>query len=261
MWGIMDSEQLQMAATLRASSNQHVLPKYYQLKRELINRIDREDYREDELIPSERELTEEFGMSRITVRRAIDELVNEGYLYRIQGKGTYVRSAKYGQDLFSISSCTQDVLRLGMTPSRRVISARITTADKKHSRSLNIPDGSRLYRLERTFYADEEPINHTESYLPYNIVPGIEQFDFSKESLYEVLEKHYKIQLTKATRTIEAILAEDKIARYLGVHDGTPILLLTCVTYGEVNGREQPVEAFKCCYRSDKFKFYVQVSR
>jgi GntR family transcriptional regulator len=236
---------------------QMMMPKYYILKRKLIEKIDQEDFKVNETIPSERELIEMYNVSRITVRKAIDELVNEGYLYKIQGKGTYVKSDEYSQDLFSITSCTQDVIKLGMTPGRKVISAEVVTADKKHSRSLELGDGEKVFRMERVYYADKEPINHTTTYLPYKLFPGIEKYDFSEDSLYKVLENEYGAQITKAKRTVEAILAEDEIAEYLEVPAGIPILLFNCVTYGVVNGKEVPIENFKCCYRSDKFKFYI----
>jgi len=104
---------------------------YYLLKKELIDRIDREEFKQDEPIPSERELMSQFDVSRITVRRAINELVNEGYLYTIQGKGTYIKNGRYSQNLLSLTSCTQDIIKLGMKPSRRIIASGIEVAEKK----------------------------------------------------------------------------------------------------------------------------------
>lgn len=236
---------------------QIMLPKYYILKQKLIDKIDQEEFKANELIPSERELIQMYDVSRITVRKAIDELVNEGYLYKVQGKGTYVKADAYSQDLISITSCTQDISKLGMTPSRKVISKKVIQADKKRCHNLELGTNDKVFELERVYYADDEPINHTVTYLPYKICPGIEKFDFSKESLYKVLEQQYDIKITKAKRSIEAILAKDEIAEYLDVDPGIPILLFGCITYGIVNGKEIPIENFKCCYRSDKFKFYI----
>lgn len=97
------------------------LPKYYLLKKEILNKIETGEYQEGSMIESERELTECYQFSRITVRKAIDELVNEGYLYRIQGKGTYVKGETETQNLFSLRSCTEDVKRLGRTPSKKTM--------------------------------------------------------------------------------------------------------------------------------------------
>lgn len=232
-------------------------PKYYLLEQAIVEKINSREYRENEPIPSERELVESFGVSRITVRRAIDELVRDGYLYKVQGKGTFVKGEEYPQDLISIVSCTQDIENLGMTPRRKVISAEVVPADGELMTHLELTRGEDVFRLERVYYADDTPINHTVCFLPYKLFFGIDLFDFSQESLYEVLKKEYHTSLLNATRTVEAALAKGKTADYLQVKPGIPLLHFTCVTQGEVRGRKQPVEYFNCWYRSDKFKFYI----
>lgn len=233
------------------------IPKYCYLKKQLINKINQEEFKLNELIPSERELIERYDVSRITVRKAIDDLVNQGYLYKVQGKGTYVKSDKYSQNLFSLTSCTQDITSFGMTPGRRVIDMGIETADKKRQRLLQIGNGEKVFFLERVYTADGEPINLTKTYIPYSLVSGIEKFDFSSNSLYETLWSEYGIALTKAVRTIEAAIADEDVSNLLEVEPGIPIILFGCTTQGIVNGTEKPVETFKCHYRSDKFKFYI----
>lgn len=237
------------------------LPKYYQVKKTIVEKIDNDKFVIGQLIPSERELMVMFDVSRITVRKAIEELEQEGYLYKVQGKGTYVKGDQNSQDLISITSCTQDVIRLGMKPSRKVLYSKVMPADKKRQRKLSIGDNDKVFFLSRIYYADNEPINYTKTYLPYRLFEGIEQYDFSRESLYEVLEKKYGVALSRAVRSIEAIIAHDEIAEYLDVEEGVPLLLFQCTTYGLVGGKEIPVETFKCCYRSDKFKFYINQSR
>ena len=231
--------------------------KYFSLKKELIKKIDAHEYREGESIPSERELVETYGVSRITVRRAIDELVHEGYLFRSQGRGTYVKSKLCPQNLFSITSCTQDVINLGMTPRREVVSAQVVPASEKLCGLLELNPGEDVFRLERVYYADSTPINYTVTNLPYRLFFGIDLFDFSQESLYQVLEKDYQTRLTKATRSLDAALAKGEIADLLEVRHGTPLLFFSCVTEAEVRGKSHPIEYFDCWYRSDKFKFYI----
>lgn len=232
-------------------------PKYYVLKQDLIRRIEGRQYREYEPILSERELGERYGVSRITVRRAIEELVKDGYLYKVQGRGTYVKATEYSQDLLSITSCTQDVRNLGMTPRRAVLSAEVIPVDDMRMSELELTKGDHVFRLERIYYADDTPINHTVAYLPYETFPAINLHDFSSSSLYEVLESEYQTKIIRAVRTIEAVLARGKIAEWLEVKPGVPILLFNCVTYGEVRGQRMPIETFECHYRSDKFKFYI----
>lgn len=232
-------------------------PKYYILKNALIEKINDEELVDDHMIPSERELISTYNVSRITVRRAIDELVNEGYLYKIQGKGTYVKGDKGKQDLFSITSCTNDILNFGMKPSRKVLMVDRIPANSKKQRRLELDKKDDVIAIDRVYYADEEPINHTIAYLPAKYFPGLEHHDFEKNSLYDVLEKEYGVKITRATRTIEAILAKDVTAELLDVEEGVPIILFRAVTYGIVNNRELPIETFKCHYRSDRFKFYI----
>ena len=236
-------------------------PKYYMVKKRIIENIDNDVYKVGELIPSERELMETFDVSRITIRKALDVLEHEGYLYKVQGKGTYVKGEQNSQNLFSLTSCTQDVIRLGMKPSRKLISSLVMTADKKRQFKLELKEGDKVFRLCRVYYADREPINYTTTYLAYKYMPEIENFDFSQVSLYEVLESTYHIKMTHATRTVEAVIAHDEICDLLNVDDGVPLLLFQCTTYGLVNEKEVPVETFKCYYRSDKFSFFIDQVR
>lgn len=232
-------------------------PKYFILKKDIVKKIELEEYCSEDSIPSERELMEQYQVSRITVRKAIDELVMEGYLYRIQGKGTYVKTDEKSHELFAMTSCTEDVIKLGMTPMKKVIVSDIVKADTKRAKALNITTKDDVYRLGRILFADREPLNYTVTYLPVKLFPGLEKHDFACESLYQTLEQVYDARLTKARRTVEAVLAKEEIAEYLEVKEKMPIILFGCTTYAVVNGQEMPVESFQCYYRTDKYKFYI----
>jgi len=237
------------------------VPKYHRLKRALVERINEEELVEDQKIPSERILIDEFNVSRITVRKAIDELVNEGYLYKVQGKGTYVKGTKAKQDLFSITSCTRDIIAHGMEPRRKVLNLEVMKTDKKRSRQLEIDPKDNIVLIDRVYYADDLPLNRTIAYLPERYFPKLHEHDFSSQSLYEVLEEEYGVKITRAKRTIEAVLAQGETAKQLQVEEGKPIILFRAVTYGVVNRKEVPIETFKCLYRTDQFKFYIDQIR
>lgn len=236
-------------------------PKYFTVKRSIMEMMEAGELRANEALPSERELMETYDVSRITVRRAIEELQREGFVYKIQGKGTFVQGDQKRQNLISITSCTEDVRRHGMTPSRKVLCKDIIEADKKRQSQLQLPEGSRVFHMARVYYANDEPINHTTVYLPYRYFPGIEAYDFSQYSLYGVIENDYNVKITRAERVLEAVIAYDEICEHLDVRPGVPLILFQCITYGEVRGRECPIETFKCYYRSDKFKFYIDQVR
>ncbi len=233
------------------------LPKYYVLKHKIIEMIENEEVKEGEAIPSEYELVAQNNVSRITVRRTIDELVNEGYLYRVHGKGTFVKGNSLKQDLISMASCTDAIKNLGLTPGRKVISQQIIKCDKQRARKLEINDNADVFELHRIYYADDEALNTTIATLPYKYFEGIEKHDFSKDSLYKILETEFGVKFTRSTRMFEAMIAYDDVADYLQINEGQPVLLFSGITYGVIKGKEVPVELFKCHYRTDKFKFYI----
>ena len=137
------------------------------------------------------------------------------------------------------------------------MTAEYIPADSKRAKTLHITTDDRVFRMGRILYAQGEPLNYTVTYLPEKIFSGIDQYDFVNESLYHVIPRQYGIRITKARRTIEAVLAKDEIAEYLDIEEGMPIILFGCTTSGIVNGMEVPIEYFKCYYRTDKFKFSI----
>lgn len=237
--------------------NIEMAPKYYIVKKKILEMIDQEEIGSDGMVPSERELMNMFEISRITAKKAIDDLVKEGYLYRIQGKGTFVKNDTLNQDLVSITSCTEDIIKMGMTPSKRLLAAEVMSADQARMRKLQLCKGDKVFMVKRVYFADNNPLNLTTTYLPCKLFPGIENYDFGVESIYQILESKYNTRITKATRTIEAVLATDEVSEILQIGEGEPILLFRAVTLGIVNGKELPIETFKSYYRTDKLKFYI----
>lgn len=236
-------------------------PKYYVVKKKLIELINSDAFADTQMIPSERELMKQFNVSRITAKRAVDDLVNEGYLYRVQGKGTFLREEEAEHDLVSIMSCTADIIKMGMTPSKTLIDDQVVEADKVRQKRLHLANGEQVYMVKRVYYADETPVNYTTTYLPLKYFPGIDQYDFSKESIYAILENVYHVKITSAKRTLEAVLALDEVATLLDVNQKQPVILFRAITSGIVNGREIPIETFKSYYRSDRFKFYINQTK
>ncbi len=237
--------------------NTGMAPKYYSVKKKILEMIDQEEVGPDGMVPSERELMSMFEISRITAKKAIDDLVKEGYLYRIQGKGTFVKNDTLNQDLVSITSCTEDIIKMGMTPSKQLLAAEVIPADQALMRKLHLCNGDKVLMVKRVYFADSEPLNLTTTCLPCKLFPGIENYDFGVESIYNVLESKYDTRITKAKRTIEAVLAADEVSEIFKIDEGKPILLFRAVTLGFVNGKEVPIETFKSYYRTDKLKFYI----
>ena len=149
-------------------------PKYYRIKQNIIREIESGQLAPDAMIPSEAEWMRRHQVSRITVRKAFDELAVEGYLYRIQGKGTFVSGTSKTQGLSRISSYTEEIARLGMTPSRTVLVAAAMPCDGKIADALGLTIGDAVFVLERVYRADGAPLCFTKTYLPLRLFPDLE---------------------------------------------------------------------------------------
>src|SRR5215475_4846403 len=133
------------------------VPRYHQLKEILREKIRAGEWKPGDLIPSERELSETYGISRMTTRQAITDLVNEGVFYREQGKGTFVTRNKITQQLMSLTGFTEDIRARGQNPSTRVLSARLGHADEIVAERLRVAPGQAIVLLQRLRLADGEP--------------------------------------------------------------------------------------------------------
>ena len=233
------------------------MAKYQDVKRSLFERIQSGEFSAGGALPSERELIEQYQVSRITVRHAITGLVNEGLLYLVQGKGTFVQSRGRNLHLVRLTSCTEDIRNLGYTPSKKVISKEIQFPSENIRADLELDHGEDTLYLARIYYANKKPVNFTITNLAYRHFPGIEVIDFGVVSLYETLETKYGLEILRAKRKIEAAMPSKQIADYLMMNISTPILLFSCITYGKLDGIEFPFESYISWYRSDRFSFYI----
>ena len=186
------------------------IPLYYQLKEILLEYI-KEHHEDEELpIPTEKEISEHFGISRPTVRQAINELVVEGYLYRQKAKGTFVSKPKIKQDfLLILDSFENEMLKKGLQPSTKLLNIETVNSDEKVSKALNVPLESKVIKLTRLRFANNEPIVLVVTYLPYDPCKGIISRDLEKESMYDIIENVFGYRIAGAHRTLESIVAEN----------------------------------------------------
>jgi GntR family transcriptional regulator len=233
------------------------VPLYYQIKQDLLEKIENKYYDVGDLIPSESELQENYKVSRITIRRAVLELVHEGHLYTQQGKGTYVRKPKASQELNQVSSWAETMKELGMHPETKIKRYVEELVSVEMSKILNIPIGDKVYKIERVRYANDEPTCLMTNYLVPSIVPGFLEKGLVRESLYETLEKEYKIILSSATETVEAKAADSSEAAQLQIKRGAPLLCTTRVTYDITN---RPVEMVISVIRADTYSYKIKLS-
>lgn len=226
------------------------LPKYYQLKEIIRGMIEAGELREGQLVPSERELCERYGISRMTARQAIIELVNEGALYREQGRGTFVAGKKFQQEGARLNSFTRDMKDRGMTASSEVLGIEVGEAGPVVARMLGIAPGARIIRIERVRDANGEPMALETSHLLYETAEGVLGVDLAERSLYEELRKR-GVRIAGAEQSYEAVLVNDYEAEHLGVPAGSPALLVERVTF---DAEDKPFEYVKSTYRADRYR-------
>jgi GntR family transcriptional regulator len=237
-------------------NEQNRAPLYQQLQRALRDAIEDNRLAADEALPPERELAEEFGISRITVRKALDALVGEGMLTRRQGAGTFVtaRSETRVEKSFSkLSSFSEDMISRGRRPESVWLSRSAGTVTPEEALTLGLSPGSVVYRFNRIRYADGEPMA-----LEYSTVPGfcLASEMSVGESLYEALDQH-SARPARALQRLRAILFTGERAKLLGIEDGAPGLLIERRGFLK-DGR--PVEVTKSYYRGDAYDFVAELN-
>lgn len=196
---------------------------YKAIKDELVKLIKSNVYQEGEEIPSDEELAKTYGVSRPTVRRAIQELVDEGYLERRPYHGTIVCPSKIEQAYTSVlRSFNDEMLQNDHVPKTRVINARLDRASKRVAGQLEIEDGARVFKLVRLRYADGHPNVIVQTYVPLDVYPGIAKVDFRSKSLYAFFEDCGK-PVVVASRRLEIDLADPNMAALLDIPQGDPV--------------------------------------
>ncbi|MEP7137666.1 MAG: GntR family transcriptional regulator [Chloroflexota bacterium] len=229
-------------------------PLYLQLKNALAADIDIGRYKPHERLMSERELGEKFKVSRMTVRQALTEMTREGILYTQAGKGTYVSEPKIKQELETLTGFSQDMAARGSAASGRVLDARIIPATLSLAAIFSVPMNTELVLLSRLRLSDDIPLAIEVAYILHQVCPGILDFDFSKESLYNILSTRYNTSLVQAEQTMEAGLALPQEIELLQTTSPAPVLRIERLSYNEQNTL---VEYVVSTYRGDRYKFHT----
>lgn len=238
-----------------AIDKSHSIPLYFQLKEALLKLIRSGEFWEGDLIPTEGEIGEQFQVSRITVRRAISELVREGYLVSRQGKGTFVARPKIERPISRMKSFSQAMTAQGHKPGSRLLSLRHEKAGTYLALALDIRHTDRIWLVERLRLIDDEPIGVSTVYL--NLPPNLSLNPAELEqeiSLWSIL-KRKGLNLSRSEDTIEAVAAGESQAELLQIEVGTPLLLVKGTVYDD---HARPVEYHKMFNRGDRYKYTIQ---
>lgn len=209
------------------------VPLYRQFETAIRERIAGEEWKEDERFPSENELCTLSGLSRMTVRGVLNDLVSEGLLYRIQGKGTFVAPRKLQMGPTAYAGIREQLERMGLPTQTRLTEFRRIKASAKVSRMLNIRTGEEVQFIERLRSIREQPVSIHRSYLPMDFVQSLEEHDLEGRQLCHILHEHYGLQPKYSSQTLESVRAKSSEAEMLAISAGDPVLLLE-----EVNSLE-----------------------
>jgi GntR family transcriptional regulator len=232
------------------------LPLHQQLKAIIEDRILSGEWLPGTQVPSERELCEQYEISRITVRQALSALVMEGRLVRTQGRGTFVASPRIEQQLTQLTGFTQDMQARGKRPSAQILEAGNISALPNIARALKIKVGENVIMLKRLRLADGEPVAIEIAYLLESRCQGILKEKLTTRSLYDILTKKYNLKPVRAMQQMEAIACPTAEARLLGTRRGAPVLHIHRTTYDR-EGR--PFELVESFYRGDRYTFYAEL--
>jgi len=231
------------------------IPLYYQLKKKIEDIIKSGKLKPGDAIPTEAEFMEKYAVSRTTVRNAILQMVNEGYLRRVAGKGTFIKTHPIkSQILGDLIGFSKEMEQKGISHFSKVLNKDIILAPIRVADMLQITTNDLVFYLKRLRFIEGKPIIIVENYVPAYLCPGIDKEDFKNESLYNLLKTKFGLNIHHGKREFEpinALLKED--VELLKVSPGTPLLYVESIAFTENN---TPIEYFQSKIRG---KFTVDL--
>ncbi|KAJ49515.1 GntR family transcriptional regulator [Clostridium tetanomorphum] len=240
---------------MRKISKNNPLPLHYQIKEILQEMIENEELKPGEVIPTERELCEIQGVSRMTVNKAIMSLVNEGLLYREQGKGTFVCKPKRKQQISELKGFTEEMKEKGLKTDTEILSFQVKEGTKQIRSILCMPNNeNKIIEINRLRKSEGEPVAIEIVWIPYNLFSDVTKETIAGKSLYSIFREKYGYYPMKARQTIEPIMLNEYEAELLDQNEGALALMFRRTTYME---NEVPIEYTKAIYRSDIYKYEI----
>lgn len=234
------------------------LPLYYQISREIINRIQTGELLPGMRIPSENEIVKKFDVSNTTARKILNEIEGLGWALKIKGKGTFVQKNTVERSANRILSFTKNMIEAGYTPSTKILETKeIADGYSAIISGRKYTMKGPVFKIHRLRYANNTPMMMEVRYINKQFCPDIEKQDF-RGSLYDnVYEKVYKLRLSEVVQELSAIMMDTGIKEFFDINTSTPAFLIEGVTFC---GKEMVLEMEKSIYRGDKYKFTVRAT-
>jgi GntR family transcriptional regulator len=233
------------------------VPLHTQIREIIRRRVLDGSYPPHSQMPSEAQMMEAFSVSRITIRQALGDLQKEGLIFKVAGKGTYVAKPKAFQSLSRLQGFGEAMGPSGYETFSQVLSMRQVAASDLVSRRLKLPLGQPVFEIQRLRYLNREPISVDQSYFPVEIGERLAQEDLPTRDIFVILENDYGLQLTHADVQIEAISADEVLARQLRTAEVAPLLRIERLTYAG----DRPIDFEFLYYRGDAFQYRLRIDR
>lgn len=230
------------------------VPLYEQIEAILRDRI--RSMQPGERLPSDRDLAQEFGVSFVTARQAVSRLAADGLVERHVGRGTFVASARLEKNMSGLTSFSEDMGRRGLAVHSKVLECDVRPASRDVAQALQIAENSPVVHIRRVRLADHTPMTIEAVSLYALAFPGLADEDFSRQSLYEVLERRYGVVLTVARGILSAVAPTTEEAQMLGITRATPLLVVRRTAYNQHN---EPLEYGESRYRSDRYQVPIEM--
>ncbi|MDR7482361.1 MAG: GntR family transcriptional regulator [Armatimonadota bacterium] len=209
------------------------VPKYLQVKAGLMRWIQRDGFTEGHRLPSEQELVVQFGVSKMTVRQAVTELVREGFLRRDHGRGTFVTRPRALRRFWTVLSFTEEMRSRGLEVENRLLGARRVVPREPIRRALRLHPREPVLQVRRLRLVHGAPVAYNVSHVPLSRCPGLDRLDLEADSLYLVMQRQYGFRFTRCDRSYRAGTPAPAEARLLGVPPGAPVLMVEGTTFAD----------------------------
>lgn len=245
----MNMAQAKAKAKTTALNRYGAEPLYVQLKNIIKDKIATSEWEPNTMIPSENELSNTYGISRMTARSVITQLVTEGLVYRIPGKGTFVSEEKIEMSSLTYVGVRGQLEEQGYKVETKLLDVARIPCNDFVARKLKVEPGTDCYEIRRKRSANGNPISYHRSFVPVHLCEDLEQYDLQNEQLCEILFKNYNLNRAKVTETLESYLADKQKAAILEIQPGFPLILLQDVISTSLGVR---FEYTRIYFRGDK---------
>ena len=228
-----------------------VIPIYFQIAKLFEECIYEGKLKPGEALPAEHEIADTFAISRMTVRRAILELINAGLVYAQKGKGTFVAKPKLNEATFELGDFYEGITKKGMTPSSKLLDVRIFIANKTLSEKMEVPIGTNCLYFSMVLAADNEPLVYEKKYVKYTKQQPILEKELKDPSLANLAVIHGNHFPTTSKRVLHASIATEEEAAILEIEPNAPVFVVEQTIY---DSDKKPVGWGKSIYRGDRYK-------